>query len=90
MVVDVPETEEHAGGHVAGAMAVPLGELAERAGELLRNERLYGICASGDRFAVAAQWLTRADFDAVSAAGGMQAWGRSGRSTVPARTEEKP
>lgn len=82
VVDDVGETEEHADGHVASAAAVPLGELA-------RNERLYGICANGDRFAVAAPWLTRADFDAVPVAGGMQAWGRPRRPGVPERTEQK-
>ena len=83
VVVDVGETEEHADGHVAGAAAAPLGELA-------RNERLYGICVSGDRFAVAAPWLTRADFDAVPVVGGIQAWGPPLRPRVPAWTEQKP
>ena len=86
MVVET-EIGESAGAPQHGAGVA--GDVGE-AGERHRNERRYGVYASGDRFAVAAQWLTRADFDAVPVAGGMQAWGRSGRRPrVPERTEQK-
>lgn len=90
VVVDVREPDEHAGGHVPGARLVPLGELEARASQLPRDERLYVICASGHRSAAAADWLTEAGFDAVSVAGGTQAWAQAGQPLAFAREEDRP
>lgn len=48
-VVDVREPFEYVGGHVPGARLVPVGQLPSRVRELPRDERVYVICASGNR-----------------------------------------
>lgn len=82
MLVDVRQPWEYDAGHAPGAVLVPLGSLAERAGELPRDRAIHLICASGNRSLVAAEALDRAGFDAVSVAGGMVAWRGSGRAVV--------
>jgi hypothetical protein len=49
LVVDVREPSEYVDGHVPGAQLVPLGSLAARVDELPRDDRVYVICASGNR-----------------------------------------
>jgi rhodanese-related sulfurtransferase len=82
VIVDVREPEEYMAGHVAAARLIPLAELAERAAELPRDDRVHVICASGHRSSQAAQWLAGAGYDAASVAGGTQAWADSGRPLV--------
>jgi molybdopterin-guanine dinucleotide biosynthesis protein A/rhodanese-related sulfurtransferase len=78
LVLDVRQPEEYAAGHVPGAVLVPLGELADRAGELPRDRTLNVICRSGNRSATAAEALHQAGYDAVNVAGGMLAWAEAG------------
>lgn len=80
VVVDVREPDEYAAGHVPGALPIPLGELALRAGELPRHQRVHVICASGSRSLQAARWLASAGYDAVSVRGGTQLWADAGHS----------
>jgi rhodanese-related sulfurtransferase len=77
-VIDVREPVEYADGHVPGAVLVPLGQVAGRAGELPRGVPVYVICASGNRSLTAAKVLVRAGVDAWSVAGGTGAWQRAG------------
>ena len=81
-VIDVREPWEYSAGHVPGAALMPLGSLAQLAGDLPRNRRIYVICASGNRSLVAADALVRAGYDAVSVAGGMAAWRSAGGPVV--------
>jgi len=81
-VVDVREPMECAGGHVSGAVPMPLGDVAARAGELPRGVPVYVICASGNRSLAAADYLTRVGVDARSVAGGTAAWLRAGHPVV--------
>lgn len=78
-VIDVRESEEYAGGHVPGAQLMPLGVVPVRGNELSTHQPVYVICASGGRSYQAAEYLTRAGYDARSVAGGTGAWARSGR-----------
>lgn len=73
-VLDVREPGEYVGGHVPGARLVPLGKLPGRIADLPRGERLYVICASGNRSRTAAAWLVAAGLDARSVSGGTSAW----------------
>jgi len=82
VVIDVREPGEYAAGHVPGARLMPLGYLPDRLPELPRGERVYVICASGNRSKAAADFLARAGIDAVSVAGGTVGWTRAGRSVV--------
>ncbi|GIM62788.1 rhodanese-like domain-containing protein [uncultured Nocardioides sp.] len=78
--VDVRERGEYAQGHVPGAVLVPMGQLASRLGELDRSSRIHVICASGNRSKAMTDLLVAQGFDAVSVAGGTQAWIASGRA----------
>ena len=81
-VVDVREPFEYVGGHVPGAWLVPVGELPSRLRELPRDERVYVICASGNRSRVMTDELMNAGFDAWSVAGGTSEWARTGQPVV--------
>ena len=81
-VVDVREPGEYVGGHVPGAVLMPMGQLPSRAGELDRHHPVYVICASGNRSRAMSDYLVRAGFDARSVDGGTAAWAASGRPVV--------
>ena len=79
-VVDVREPGEYVGGHVPGAVLMPMGQLPSRVGELDRRRPVYVICASGNR--AMSDYLARAGFDARSVDGGTAAWAAAGRPVV--------
>ncbi len=78
-LVDVRMPDEYEVMHVPGAVLIPLPELAARTEEVPRGERVYVICASGGRSAVATEALNGAGWDAVSVTGGTKAWADEGR-----------
>ncbi len=78
--VDVRERAEFAQAHVPGAVLLPMGQLASRLGEIDRSSRVHVICASGNRSKAMTDLLVAQGFDAVSVAGGTQAWIASGRA----------
>ena len=66
-------------GHLAGAIFIPLGELARRFVELPRNRRLAVVCEQGLRSSTAASLLAHRGFvDLVNVAEGMAGWRRLG------------
>jgi sulfur dioxygenase len=76
-VLDVREPDEFTGplGHIAGAILIPLGELAGRVGELSRDRPIVAVCRAGSRSAQAISILQRSGFaDAVNLTGGMLRW----------------
>jgi len=81
MLVDVREDWEYRRGRVPGAVPIPLGQFAQRAGELPTDRRILVICEHGNRSLAAAEYLIRIGYpDAASVAGGTAAWIRSGRA----------
>ena len=82
VVVDVREPGEYVGGHVPGAVLVPMGQLPSRLNELPKGLPVYVICASGNRSLSMTSFLVRAGFDAYSVAGGTSGWARAGRPVV--------
>jgi len=78
-LLDVRTPDEYAEGHVAGAVLIPLGELADRRDEIPDADPLYVICAAGGRSLQAARALVAAGYRAVSVAGGTNGWVASGR-----------
>ena len=79
VLVDVREPDEYVAGRVPGALSIPMGQLANRVGEIDRTSPVFVICASGNRSSAMTDLLRGAGFDAVSVAGGTGAWERSGR-----------
>ncbi len=82
VVIDVREPGEYVGGHVPGAVLVPMGQLPSRVAELDRSRPVFVICASGNRSRAMADYLERAGFDARSVDGGTAAWVQSGHPVV--------
>ncbi len=79
VVVDVREPWEYAMGHVPGAILIPLGQLAARAGELDPNKPVATICASGNRSQSAAALLGQKGFKTIyNVLGGTEGWQMSG------------
>lgn len=74
-VVDVRSPGEFAGGHVPGAINVPVNELGRRIQELGATDKPVVVyCASGARSASAAQALRRAGFADVLDVGPMRSF----------------
>ena len=82
VVIDVREPGKYVGGHVPGAVLVPMGQLPSRTGELDRSRPVYVMCASGNRSGAMTDYLRRAGFDARSVAGGTSGWVGAGRPVV--------
>lgn len=80
--LDVRQPEEYAEGHVPGAPLIPLGEVAERTGEVPAEGPLYVICRSGARSNRAAEHLRSVGIDAHNVAGGTLAWIEAGHRVV--------
>ncbi len=77
-VIDVREGWEYHGGHVPGALNLPLGELVAAEASLPRDRDVYVICQSGGRSMQAAVWISQTGRTAHSIAGGTSAWQQSG------------
>lgn len=79
VLVDVRQPGEFRGGHAAGARNIPLGQLANRAGELKKDGTVLVICASGNRSKAGRGILQRLEFsDVRNVVGGTSAWQRAG------------
>lgn len=74
-LVDVRSPGEFAGGHLDGALNVPVGDLSKRVAELGdKTKPVVLYCASGMRSASAASTLRRAGFADVHDLGAMARW----------------
>ena len=69
-IVDVREPDEYVGGHIAGAVNVPLSLVPLRFNELDKTVTQYLICEAGGRSAQACAYLEQQGFDVVNIAGG--------------------
>jgi len=79
-LVDVRNSSEFAAGHIAGAVNLPLGRLAERLDELPRDRPLVVHCQAGGRASVAIGLLASRGFgDLRHLAGDYAGWSKSGR-----------
>ena len=77
VVVDVCEAEEFAAGHVVGAKNLPLNQLEDKLGGLVKNKTLplILVCQSGARSARALAIATKLGYEqAQSLSGGLGAW----------------
>lgn len=75
-VVDVRNPGEFAGGHVPGAINIPLGQFDARLGEVEGD--LWLICRSGARSANAARTASAAGRSVTNVQGGTMAWRMAG------------
>jgi rhodanese-related sulfurtransferase len=75
-LIDVRDAEDYAAAHVAGAVNVPLAELADRVGEIPAARTAVTICGKGGgRSAEGAEMLNRLGHpDARWLEGGTNGW----------------
>jgi hydroxyacylglutathione hydrolase len=75
IVVDVRSEAEHAGGHIAGSLNIPLTHLDERIGEIPAGRPVAVHCEGGYRSAIAASLLQKLGRrDVHDIVGGYKAW----------------
>lgn len=84
-MVDVREPWELETASIAGALAIPMGDVPARAHqELDPEERLVIVCHRGVRSMNVTVWLRNQGFDrAQSMRGGIDAWSAEVDSSVP-------
>ena len=74
-LIDVRKKMEFAGGRVAGASSLPLGELEERHKDLDHSKPIYVMCRTGRRSAEARRRLKALGFtNVINVVGGLEAW----------------
>ncbi len=74
-LIDVREVHEFAGGHLAAAVNIPLGQLPQRLAELTGGPAPVFICRSGGRSMAACQMALAAGIQApANLEGGMLGW----------------
>jgi len=94
VVLDVRRDLEHAGGHLPGALHIPLHELRDRLGEVPEGE-VWVHCAAGYRASIAASMLAAAGRrvvhvdDDFAAAAALDAFGWAPSSAEPAEPAER-
>ena len=81
-LVDVREPNEYAGGHVAGAVLVPLRTVPEHVDAFRGDGPAYVICRTGSRSYKACEYLAQLGVDAVNVRGGTLAWMDTDRELV--------
>jgi len=83
VLLDVREPDEWNAGHIAGAVHLPLGRLAD-IGDLVAPGAapVVAVCRSGNRSGRAAEALAAAGYDVVNLGGGMKAWATAGLPVV--------
>jgi rhodanese-related sulfurtransferase len=82
-LLDVREEWELAVASVPGIVHIPMGQVADRVGELDRAREVIVMCRSGRRSLEVARLLQQNGFKAVNLAGGILAWSRDVDATIP-------
>jgi rhodanese-related sulfurtransferase len=82
-LLDVREDWELGVASVPDVVHIPMGEVADRLGELDRDREVVVLCRSGRRSLQVANFLQQNGFQAVNLAGGILAWSRELDATIP-------
>ncbi len=85
LLLDVRSAEEFGGGHVPGALLIPIQELPDRLAELaaFKQRGIVTYCESGRRATKALQILEEAGFENLRLlAGSMKRWREEGREAA--------
>jgi rhodanese-related sulfurtransferase len=83
VLVDVREPHEWDAGRIPGARHVQLEHLASHADTIPRDKRVIFQCRLGVRSAMATKAFRASGYDALSMAGGIQAWHDAGLPLEP-------
>lgn len=82
-LLDVREAWELGIASVPNVVHIPMGEIAERVGELDAGKETVVLCRSGRRSLEVAKYLQQNGFRAVNLTGGILAWSRDVDATIP-------
>ncbi|MCP4166901.1 MAG: rhodanese-like domain-containing protein [Chloroflexi bacterium] len=83
-LVDVREAVEFRGGHLPGAINIPLNTIPAHLEDLRGTQPLLLVCQTGNRSAIAADWLIQQGLEGVSnIEGGTTSWIRHGLAVEP-------
>jgi rhodanese-related sulfurtransferase len=82
-IVDVRAPHEWEAGHIAGAVHVPLDQLAERGGELDREQPVVLYCRGGTRSSMATDALAESGYEAMKLTEGIVGWAEAGLPLEP-------
>lgn len=82
-LLDVREAWELGVASVPDVLHIPMGEVAERLGELQRDQEVVVMCRSGRRSLEVARFLLQNGFQVSNLAGGILAWSRDVDATIP-------
>jgi rhodanese-related sulfurtransferase len=73
-VLDVREPAEVQAGAIPGAVAIPLGQLRHRLGELDASREWLAYCATGQRSYIACRMLSQHGFRCRNLTGAYRTW----------------
>ncbi len=74
-IIDVREAHEYKGGHIPGAVNMPLSVFGRRMNELSKDEPVYLYCQGGVRSKRAASQLSRSGYRQIAhLSGGIMSW----------------
>jgi rhodanese-related sulfurtransferase len=83
VILDVREDVEWQGGHIPGAVHIPMNEVPQRLnydpGPVTPDAHVVVVCKVGGRSAQVTAFLRHHGYDAVNLEGGMLAWDAAGR-----------
>lgn len=76
IILDVREDYEYSAGHISGALLLPVGQIAQKAPELLpdKNAEILLYCRSGNRSRTAALQMVELGYTNVYDFGGIINW----------------
>jgi rhodanese-related sulfurtransferase len=79
LLLDVRQPQEVAAeGIIEGSLLIPMNELPARVAELPRDREIVAVCKRGQRSYNVAAWLKQQGYEALSLAGGLDAWRAAG------------
>lgn len=81
-LIDVRTPSEFAGGHIAGAINIPVDQIESRVADLDPGSRWVLVCKAGTRAQMAADLVSPCRQNVAILEGGMDAWYRAGLPVV--------
>lgn len=82
-ILDVRTPGEFAGGHIQGAVLIPISDVTGKLASIPKNRKIVVVCASGARSGAVAGYLINNGYQWVkNYTGGMFDWSRRGLPTV--------
>lgn len=78
LLIDVRTPQEFASGHIAGAINIPVEQLANRLSEVSTSMPIVVYCQSGNRSGQASTILAQNEYDDIYDLGGIARWRSAG------------